>query len=70
MSHEKLQTMIMQKFGGVKKVYYGICAFIRTLNVKISVSMKQTDYSMESAVSTHSLFLFRLLRNEVVFSSR
>ena len=26
MSQEKLQTMIMQNFGGVKEVYYGICA--------------------------------------------
>ena len=26
MSQEKLQTMIMQNFGGLKEVYYGICA--------------------------------------------
>ena len=26
MSQEKLQTIVMQNFGGVKEVYYGICA--------------------------------------------
>ena len=26
MSQEKLRTMIVQNFGGVKEVYYGICA--------------------------------------------
>ena len=26
MSQEKLETMIMQNFEGVKEVYYGICA--------------------------------------------
>ena len=42
MSQEKLQTMIMQNFGGVKEVYYGICAnrelvkHARVLNVYAS----------------------------------
>ena len=31
MSQENLQTMIMQNFGGVKEVYYGIVQIVNTV---------------------------------------
>ena len=37
MSQEKLQTMSMQNFGGVKEVHYGIVQVVNYLNITFLV---------------------------------
>ena len=39
MSQENLQTMIMQNFGGVKEVYYGIVQVVNTNKTVHEVSL-------------------------------
>ena len=50
MSQENLQTMIIQNFGGVKEVYYGIVQVVNTWKCH-ALSISQRDIVPEKCLS-------------------